>query len=321
MNKNIKSFFFGSSLGNSKSLNSGWLLFRLHTGLSIALHAGFPKMQQIAAPGWFEEQVAGLGFVFPSPAFWATLASWGEFVGGLFIAIGFLTRFSALQLAFQFFVIAFLWYDHPEPLTGMYFQHTLFWSFVLIAAGGSGRYSLDHLIRHRNRNRLSPALLKTSLPLVLVGLSLTTLAQPVVKAGVFRKTEGDWKGTLTYLDYTSGKPFTMPVKLNISRTGKPEPIWLLTVEFPDEPRANGKDSFQISHDGRYFKGAPVASVEKKNGAYYIVTTLEGRDGNEDRKAWFRFTYEISRRRLIWRKEVRFEEEDDFFQRNEYRFTR
>ena len=128
MKQKMQQFLMGSSLPNSTTLNIGWLLFRLHIGLSIAIHAGWPKMNTLAAPGWFNDQVAGLGFTFPSPAFWATLASWGEFVGGLCIALGFLTRFNALQLAFQFFVISFLWYDKPEPLTGMYFQQTLFWA-------------------------------------------------------------------------------------------------------------------------------------------------------------------------------------------------
>lgn len=321
MKKNILSFFSGNSLGDNKTLNTGWLLFRLHTGLSIAIHAGFPKMRQITAPGWFEEQVAGLGFNFPSPSFWAALAAWGEFIGGLLIAFGFLTRFSALQLAFQFFVIAFLWYDNPEPLTGMYFQQTLFWSFVLIAAGGAGRYSIDHLIRQRKKNRLSPGILKTALPLLLLWLSVPLSAQPVVKPGSFRKAEGDWKGTLTYLDYTSGKSHTMPVKLNISALSKEAGPWLLTVEFPDEPRANGKDSFSISPDGRNVNRATVVAVRKKKGVQYIVAETGGRDGNENRKALFRFTYEISRRSLVWKKEVRFEGEEQFFQRNEYRFSR
>jgi len=153
MKKTMHHFLFGTSLNDNRILNLGWLLFRLHLGISIAIHAGWPKMNSLAAPGWFNDQVAGLGFSFPSPAFWATLASWGEFIGGIGIALGLLTRFNALQLSFQFFVIAFLWYDNPEPLSGMYFQNTLFMGFLLLLFAGGGRYSLDHLIINRKKNR------------------------------------------------------------------------------------------------------------------------------------------------------------------------
>ena len=78
MKQLLHQFFFGTSLNDNKVLNAGWLLFRLHIGLSIAMHAGWPKMNTISAPGWFTEQVAGLGFTFPSPGFWAAMASWGE---------------------------------------------------------------------------------------------------------------------------------------------------------------------------------------------------------------------------------------------------
>lgn len=146
MKKSLQQFFFGTSLNDNRMLNVGWLLFRLHVGLSIAIHAGWPKMNTITAPDWFSEQVASLGFSYPSPDFWAAMASWGEFAGGILIAVGLFTRFAALQLTFQFFVIAFLWYDKPEPITGMYFQHLYFWGYVLVSIAGGGRYSLDKLI-------------------------------------------------------------------------------------------------------------------------------------------------------------------------------
>jgi uncharacterized membrane protein YphA (DoxX/SURF4 family) len=152
MKNNIRQFLFGTSLNNNTTLNIGWLLFRLHIGLSIAIGAGFPKMKDLNAPGWFAAQVGKLGFTFPSPAFWATVASWGEFVGGLCIALGLLTRFNAAQLAFQFFVVSFLWYENPEPITGMYFQNTLFMSFLLIAIAGGGKYSVDKIIYNRKKS-------------------------------------------------------------------------------------------------------------------------------------------------------------------------
>lgn len=176
MQKQFRQFLFGTSLNDNKTANTGWLLFRLHIGLSLAIHAGWPKMNTLTAPGWFNDQVAGLGFTFPSPAFWATVASWGEFVGGICIALGLLTRFNALQLAFQFFVISFLWYGEPEPITGMYFQNSLFMAYVLVLFLGGGRYSLDRLI-------MTWQLTKTAIPVkpamvaILLFICLSTDAQ------------------------------------------------------------------------------------------------------------------------------------------------
>ncbi len=146
MKKNISTFLFGSSFTQNKFANIALLLFRLHIGLSLAFGAGLPKMQAGLAPDWFVKQVGEIGFTFISPTFWATIASWGEFIGGICLAIGLLTRFSALQLAFQFFVIAFVWFDNPEPILGMYFQNTLFMSYFLVAFTGGGTYSFDYLI-------------------------------------------------------------------------------------------------------------------------------------------------------------------------------
>jgi uncharacterized membrane protein YphA (DoxX/SURF4 family) len=194
MKNTIRHFLFGTSLNDNKVLNTGWLLFRLHIGLSLAIHAGWPKMNNLSAPAWFNEQVAGLGFTFPSPAFWAILASWGEFVGGICIALGLLTRFSALQLAFQFFVISFLWYEEPEPVTGMYFQQTLFWGYVLVVFTGGGRYSLDKMIMNRRKIRLGQSL-KTSLAALLLLVALNSSAQkgPLNGSGIIVIKTFDYK--------------------------------------------------------------------------------------------------------------------------------
>jgi uncharacterized membrane protein YphA (DoxX/SURF4 family) len=192
MKNNLRQFFFGTSLSDNKVLNIGWLLFRLHIGLSMAIHAGWPKMYTLAAPGWFNDQVAGLGFTFPSPAFWATLASWGEFAGGICIALGLLTRFNALQLAFQFFVVSFIWYDTPEPVTGMYFQQLLFWGFVLVVFAGGGRYSIDKLIMNKRKIQVKMPV-KTAVASLLLFLSLQGAAQkgPLKGSGnVVNKTFG-----------------------------------------------------------------------------------------------------------------------------------
>lgn len=223
MKQQIRQFLFGTSLHHNKTANIGWLLFRLHIGLSMAIHAGLPKMKNMAAPGWFNDQVAGLGFTFPSPAFWATLASWGEFIGGICIALGLLTRFNALQLAFQFFVISFLWYESPEPLTGMYFQNTLFMSFVLITFLGGGRYALDKLIMNSQKAKITIAP-KAAFAMLLLCLSLNSYAQkaPLNGSGNIVMKSFDYKNfdKLEILDIAGkvnveiGKPFSITINID-----------------------------------------------------------------------------------------------------------
>ncbi len=162
MKTNIASIFKGTSATGSRTYELCYALFRFYCGISIALGAGLSKVFHkidengstewsnlaFGAPEWFIKQVGEIGFTFISPSFWAYVAIYGEFIGGLFIAFGFLTRISALQMAFQFFVVSFIWYDSPIPFT-MYYQQLIFWSFVMIAAVGSGRYSIDQALANR----------------------------------------------------------------------------------------------------------------------------------------------------------------------------
>lgn len=219
----MKQFFFGSSFTGNKAFNIGWLLFRFYIGITIAIGAGWPKMNELSAPGWFVKQVSELGFNFPSPAFWAAAAAWGEFVGGLCIAIGFFTRFSAIQLAFQFFVISFVWYDNPMPMFGMYYQQLLFWGFVLIAFAGSGTYAADRLIMNRKRISIMPAV-KPALAtlLLLIGTAACAQKGPLKGSGkVLTETYSfsnfdklDLVDLDGILEVEVGKPFSVTVSID-----------------------------------------------------------------------------------------------------------
>jgi uncharacterized membrane protein YphA (DoxX/SURF4 family) len=183
MKTQINSLLFGTSLGTDKLSNFVYLLFRLHVGISIAFGAGLSKVFHkinekgsedwsnlaFGVPDWFIKQVGEIGFTFISPSFWAHLAVYGEFLGGLFIALGLLTRISALQLTFQFFVISFVWYDAPLFIRGMYYQQLFFWAFALIATLGGGLFSVDKLIASKSTRAIfAPALM---IGLLLLGIN------------------------------------------------------------------------------------------------------------------------------------------------------
>jgi uncharacterized membrane protein YphA (DoxX/SURF4 family) len=193
MKTQIKNFLFGSIKTDSKVFDWSYLLFRVYAGLSIADGAGLSKVfHKINEKGddswsnlafgtgdWFIKQVGDLGFTFISPTFWAYLAVYGEFVGGLLIAFGILTRISSIQLAFQFFVVAFIWYNDPYPFLGMYYQQLIFWSFVMTFAVGDGRYSLATLLSKRKKSlEISKPALATVFFLLITFISQAQTGSP-----------------------------------------------------------------------------------------------------------------------------------------------
>jgi uncharacterized membrane protein YphA (DoxX/SURF4 family) len=315
----FRQFVFGTSIGDNKAMNIGWLLFRIHTGLSLAIHAGWPKMNTFNAPGWFAEQVAGLGFTFPSPAFWATISAWGEFLGGILIAIGLFTRFAAIQLAFQFFVIAFLWYEKPEPLTGMYFQHLLFWAYVLISFGGGGRYSLDRLII--TRKKIRSAATKITIASVLLCVATNTYSQSAtVNMNDFKFLQGNWGGTLTYEDYSSHTSETIKATADIKIEN--ENSFLLSIDYPDEPGMAVKNKYTIEKNGIMINEKKVIErTWQPDGTLKIVLEEKGEDGNDSKPATFHHVWLISNKKFTLTKLVKFDTDKDFFQRNKYVFSR
>lgn len=323
----MKQFLFGSSFMGNKSFNIGWLLFRFYIGITIAIGAGWPKMNELSAPGWFVKQVSELGFNFPSPSFWAAAAAWGEFVGGLCIAIGFFTRFSAIQLAFQFFVVAFIWYDNPMPMFGMYYQQLLLWGFVLIAFAGSGRFAVDAYIMKRKTVKINPQNFVATATMFVLALMLASFSyknEPTLKASELNDLQGTWNGTLTYKDYTSGYSESLPVTIYCMRKGNEQRsrTWILKYEYPQEPKANNKSTYIISKDGKKINGEPIVEkIKMSDGTLKVVTEIRGKDGNNNEPCTFRHVFKLSPTSLTITKFVKFDKDAEYFQRNEYKLSR
>ena len=83
------------------------LALRLALGLMFAAHGLQKAFGLFGGPGigGFSEMLSGLGFK-PS-LFWAYLAAYAELVGGILLAIGFLTRGAASVLLVLILVAAF----------------------------------------------------------------------------------------------------------------------------------------------------------------------------------------------------------------------
>lgn len=300
MKNAIKSILNGSSPSGSLTHEIAYLLFRFYCGFTIAKGAGLSKVFHkidengtdawdnlaFGVPQWFVDQVGEIGFTFISPSFWAHLAVYGEFIGGLLVALGLFTRISAIQLAFQFFVVSFIWYDEPMPFA-MYYQQLIFWGFVLIAAVGGGRFSLDARFARRaatpqrfDAKTISVAASMLLLPLVGAAQQLTeparvsfTVSNPSLKSREIdiRYYDNVRKGTAGYgygLNALSSHAVNMPAGTRVyeKKGGKFDLVFVVTAadngrkfDITDDYEISREQWLQASYDEM---NAETAKLEK-----------------------------------------------------------
>jgi len=129
---------------------------------------------------------------------------------------------------------------------------------------------------------------------------------------------GSWEGKLTYLDYASGKPFTMLANIKIGLTADKKG-YIMGYEYPKEPHANSKDTTFIV--GNYFGKDKIIEFKKdSDGGYKMITEIDGNDGNDNKKAILRHTYILNSNTYSIIKDVKFEGTDKWVKRNEYLFN-
>ena len=130
---------------------------------------------------------------------------------------------------------------------------------------------------------------------------------------------GDWTGSLTYIDYSSKKPYTMPANLTVKQ-GKNKNQLILFFIYPNEPKANNKDKIMVSKNGQKLNEKVVKSKQVlSKGQVEIITEYNGKDNNK--KAIIRNVYILGSKQFVIRKEVKFESSDDWLKRNDYDFER
>ena len=325
MKTQIKNFLFGSIKTYSKVFDWSYLLFRIYAGLSIAIGAGLSKVfHKINEKGdtnwdnlafgtgdWFVKQVSDIGFTFISPTFWAYLAVYGEFIGGLLIAFGIFTRLSSIQLAFQFFIVAFVWYDSPAPMVGMYYQQLIFWSFVMTFAVGDGKYSLETLSsRGKKLLEISKPVLATVFFLMITFTSQAQIqaqTEPArvsftIKNPTLKSKTVDFKSySSKHERFTSGYGYGLnglashavnlpvPVYVFKEKNGKNELIFVVT-EKDNGKTYNVNDEYEISREQyleavranmnqRNFEKAKddnsMESIAKKKGLKLVNVNVKG----------------------------------------------
>jgi hypothetical protein len=144
---------------------------------------------------------------------------------------------------------------------------------------------------------------------------------PRVSADDLRGLTGArWTGTLTYLDYRSNKRVSIPSNLTVTQADEGGSSWVFEYEYPEEPKANGRQTLKISDGGAVFDGEKV--VERAGldrGGFRLVTVKRGRDNESE--ALFRFTYTFGGTTFSIKKEVSPVGSAEFFERNTYSWKR
>lgn len=143
----MRDLIFGGSVSSDHpgGIDFGLLVLRVGMGASLALAHGVGK---VPPPSVFVEGVGALGFPFPEWFAWA--AGLSEFVGGLLIVVGLLTRPAALLVTITMAVAVLVRHGGQafaeRELAVLYGVAAV----ALLLAGG-GRFALDSVIRRRDR--------------------------------------------------------------------------------------------------------------------------------------------------------------------------
>lgn len=142
---------------------------------------------------------------------------------------------------------------------------------------------------------------------------------PTIAAKEFsRLSGGRWAGELTYLDFSSGAEWSIPVAMQFEDTTGNKVKY--KVFYPNEPQHNATETLRIAASGDKIDGNRLTSCKvTRDGGLALETITEGKDNGKP--ATIRLVYEISDDLLIFGKDVRVEGANKFFRRNTYRLTR
>ena len=141
---------------------------------------------------------------------------------------------------------------------------------------------------------------------------------PTISAQDFLAIEGDWVGTLTHTDYSSGMPTMIAANASVTLTSDNRIDY--TILYPDEPWEDDESTMTISKDGRLLDGQVVSErITAEDGTLIVTTLSRGEDDN--RPADIRQTYGLGKLNFYIRKDVKFDDSNDYLLRNTYAFRR
>lgn len=141
----MRDLLVGGAGGASRTSDAGLLVLRVFAGLALALAHGMGKLPPSER---FVGTVAGMGF--PAPLVFAWAAGASEFLGGLLVALGLLTR-PAAAFALATMLVAAVLRHAGDPFLEREKALLFAAAMLLFVLAGAGRYSLDALVARRRR--------------------------------------------------------------------------------------------------------------------------------------------------------------------------
>jgi len=139
--KLLKTILFGGETGLSYTANAGLALLRTFTGVALAFAHGFSKVP----PG--EGLITRAGELgFPMPILFAWAAGLSEFIGGMLLALGFLTRISSFFIACTM-LTALIGVHGADPFQKQELAFMYFFVAIAFLLKGAGDWSVDSFLR------------------------------------------------------------------------------------------------------------------------------------------------------------------------------
>jgi putative oxidoreductase len=138
--RTVKHYLFGHETAGPRG-DVGLLLLRGFAGLALAFGHGINKVPPS------DQFVGWVGsFGFPLPLLFAWLSAFAEFVGGILLAIGLLTRPAALLIIINMSV-ALIFAHAGDSFSDRELPLLFLFTALLFLFTGAGRYSVDGRIR------------------------------------------------------------------------------------------------------------------------------------------------------------------------------
>ena len=152
--------------------------------------------------------------------------------------------------------------------------------------------------------------------LFFVCFNMNINAQVTVSTNDFKILDNtNWEGTLTYIDYQSGKPTDVATTMQVKITEK---TIEQNIQYVWEPDKNVQAITKIKRNGKFIgKQKVVSKIVKEDGSVQIITKAKGKD--DEKKATFYYTYEFDSENYSVTKEVQFPNSDERFMRNSYKY--
>ena len=230
-------------------------------------------LDKMPLPDWMTEQVVSMGFPFPT--FFAWLACFSEFGFGALLALGILTRPSALFVGFTMAVASFV-FQKVMPIADMHIAQHYVWSALLFMVVGGGKYAVDTVIRDKaakgNKNFYLVGLLSL---LAILSISIYYEMNPPAE----EPTEED---TFTIGSVNVAGSFNDWDPASNSMTALGDSIYQLDLEFNKSTAlafkftANGNWDYNLGIQDQSAKGFPLmgtAILDEDNNTDNIVAYI------------------------------------------------